>query len=252
MHSNDRRVRIVANASVGLDERFLDVLHDKSDAGMTSIRWQRFTSDTGVTRQFPAAFDDSGRDQRLEPWYCQTTQVAKRVILVLDMSDSMRLAGAAEIGKLAVLTILTTLTPHDSINVQLIGGSTPGLPSFWPKGLMPASASNIARLRELVERAQPMGKQALSLALSAALGHLDVVDISTPVVSAEVVEDNVKNFVWLMSDGELEDSDLALGQSPSRLDSIHASIKPQKRSLVPPSSRSPLVPYRGSITKKAA
>ena len=48
---NDRQVRIVANASVGLDENFLAVLHDNTDASMTAIRWQRFTSDMGVTRQ---------------------------------------------------------------------------------------------------------------------------------------------------------------------------------------------------------
>jgi hypothetical protein len=48
---NDRQVRIVANASVGLDENFLAVLHDQTDAGMTAVRWQRFTSDMGVTRQ---------------------------------------------------------------------------------------------------------------------------------------------------------------------------------------------------------
>jgi hypothetical protein len=48
---DDRQVRIVANASVGLDENFLAVLHDNTDAGMTAIRWQRFTSDMGVTRQ---------------------------------------------------------------------------------------------------------------------------------------------------------------------------------------------------------
>jgi hypothetical protein len=101
---------------------------------MTSIRWQRFTSDNGVTRQFPAVFDDSGRDQRLEPWYCLTTQVAMRVMLVLDMSDSMRLGGAMNIAKLAIFTILSTLKPHDSVNVLLIAGSTPGLPSFCPSG----------------------------------------------------------------------------------------------------------------------
>jgi hypothetical protein len=228
-------VRIVANASVGLDQRFLQVLHDNSDASMTSIRWQRFTSDQGVTRQFPAVFDDSGRDQRLEPWYCLTTQVAMRVMLVLDMSDSMRHGGAMNIAKLAVFTILSTLKPHDSVNVLLIAGSTPGLPSFCPDGLMPASASNIARLREWVERALVMGKQTVSLALSAALGHLNVVDISTPVVTAEVVQENIKNFVFVVSDGELDETDLALGQPPGRtlLDSIYDSIKPQKRSLVP-------------------
>ena len=61
---NDRQVRIVANASFGLDESFMAVLHDNADAVMTAIRWQRFTSDTGVTRQFPATLTtaDATRD----------------------------------------------------------------------------------------------------------------------------------------------------------------------------------------------
>ncbi|MGB1597879.1 MAG: hypothetical protein ACPIOQ_34305, partial [Promethearchaeia archaeon] len=117
---NDRQVRIVANASFGLDESFMAVLHDNADAVMTAIRWQRFTSDTGVTRQFPATFDDSGRDERFETWYCQTTQVPKRVLLLLDMSESMGGRSRVETGKETVLTILRTLTAHDSINVQLI------------------------------------------------------------------------------------------------------------------------------------
>jgi hypothetical protein len=70
--------------------------------------------------------------------------------------------------------------------------------------------------------------------LSAALGHLNVVEISVPVVSAEVVEENIKNFVFVVSDGELDKTDIALGQPPRRtlLDSIYDSIKPQKRSQV--------------------
>jgi hypothetical protein len=75
INPDDRVVRLVANASIGLEETFLQILHDNTDAGMTSVRWQRFTSDAGVTRQFPATFDDSGRDERLQQWYCQATQV---------------------------------------------------------------------------------------------------------------------------------------------------------------------------------
>jgi hypothetical protein len=77
VNRDDREVRLVANASVGLEENFLAILHDNSNAGMTAIRWQRFTSDTGVTRLFPATFDDSGRDERLEGWYCLATQVPR-------------------------------------------------------------------------------------------------------------------------------------------------------------------------------
>ena len=229
MNRDDRQVRIVANASVGLDENFLAVLHDNTDAGMTSIRWQRFTSDTGVTRQFPAAFDDSGRDNRLADWYCQTTQVAKRLVIVLDMSDSMRRAGAMEVGRQAVMTLLNTLTEQDSVNVQLIAGSSAGMPSFWPKGLMPATNANIARLSEWMLRATARGQQSVSQAISEALGHLEVVKVDTREESDEKIEENIKNFVFLVSDGELAENDLALAQPNSVLDSISRNIKDASR-----------------------
>ena len=219
---NDRQVRIVANASVGLDENFLAILHDNSDAVMSSVRWQRFTSDTGVTRQFPASFDDSGRDQRLETWYCQATQVAKRVLLILDMSDSMLGGGRVETGKEAVFTILRTLTQQDSVNVLLIAGSSPGLPFFAPKGLVPATAYNIAALTEWVNNANVMGQQEVTQVLADALGHINVVKTSQEQ-SEEAVPPGIKHYLFVVSDGEFLASDL--GYSQGRLDSVYLSIK---------------------------
>ena len=222
---NDRQVRIVANASFGLDESFMAVLHDNADAVMTAIRWQRFTSDTGITRQFPATFDDSGRDERFETWYCQTTQVPKRVLLLLDMSESMGGRSRVETGKETVLTILRTLTAHDSINVQLIAGSSPGLPSFAPLGLVAATAYNIARLTEFVQKAKVMGQQDVAQSLSDALTHLDVVDFTHEATSGDIQEDRpagIKQYVFLISDGELLAADQ--GERQTRLDGIYREI----------------------------
>ena len=90
----------------------------------------------------------------------KTWQVAKRVMLILDMPESMHYGGAVETGKQAVLTILRTLTPQDSVNVHLIAGSSPGLPKhIETTGLLPATPNNIARLSEWVRRAAVMGRK---------------------------------------------------------------------------------------------
>ena len=60
-----RRVMIAANASSGLDEYFAENIlnpHNKY------LRWQRFVSDTGMTRQYPGTSDTGEYDNRLKPW----------------------------------------------------------------------------------------------------------------------------------------------------------------------------------------
>lgn len=147
------------------------------------------------------------------------------MILLLDMSDSMRRGGRVETGKQAVSTILKTLTPQDSVTVQMIGGSTPGLPPFARKGLIPATDFNIARLRQWLERAAVMGQQEVSQALAEGLGVLGVRRVDSGTQTAEPQGASIKNFMFLVSDGELLASDLALAADASRLDSIHASIR---------------------------
>jgi hypothetical protein len=156
---------------------------------------------------------------RFEAWYCQTTQVAKRVMLLLDMSDSMRGGGRLETGRQAVTTLLRTLTPQDSVNVHLIGGSTPGLPSFARQGLIPATTYNIDRLCQFLAGADAMGRQEVSQALAESLGLLDVVTAVTgSKQTAEPRPPAIKNVVFVVSDGDLLANDLALYADGSRLD----------------------------------
>ena len=62
----ERRVMLAANASDGLDEFFAENLLNPANK---YLRWQRFVSNTGMTRMFPGVYDDAEYDNRLAPWY---------------------------------------------------------------------------------------------------------------------------------------------------------------------------------------
>jgi hypothetical protein len=160
----------------------------------------------------------------------KTWQVAKRVMLILDMSESMHYGGAVEAGKQAVLTILRTLTPQDSVNVHLISGSSPGLPKhIETTGLLPATPNNIARLSEWVRRATVMGRKLLYPALNEALKHLNVVkpcqNCETSDTGAERIEEDIHHYVFLISDGTVLRNDFGR----KGVDSVYASIKDEHR-----------------------
>jgi len=113
----ERRVMIAANASDGLVEYFASNLlnpHNKY------LRWQRFVSNTGMTRQYPGTYDVGEYDNRLMPWYKMATQPAKRVIYLLDLSGNMYFEGKIEIAKTTILALLDSMIGEDYVNVIFI------------------------------------------------------------------------------------------------------------------------------------
>lgn len=145
----ERRVMIAANASDGLDEFFAENLLNPVNK---YLRWQRFVSNTGMTRMFPGTYDDASYDNRLAPWYKMATQPPKRVIFLLDLSGSMLFEGKIEIAKTAIITLLNTLIVEDYVNVLFID-DTQTVPQCFSEYLVPATASNIKELIRFVEAA---------------------------------------------------------------------------------------------------
>lgn len=145
---SDRTVQIAANASQGLDEFFVSNLINPD---FSFLRWQRFVSFTGLTRQFPAMYDPGLQDDRLTSWYNMASQVPKRVLFLLDISPSMR--GSFEFAKEIITTVLDTLIPEDLVNVMLID-DTSSTPRCFQDGsreyLVPASPSNVQELMNFV------------------------------------------------------------------------------------------------------
>ena len=77
-----------------------------------------------------------------------------------------------------------------------------------PKGVVPATAYNIAALTDWVMNAYVMGQQEVSQVLAEALGHINVVKTSQEQ-SDEAVPPGIKHYLFVVSDGELPASDSA-------------------------------------------
>ena len=145
---SDRKVEIAANASQGLDEFFISNLINPS---YSFLRWQRFVSFTGLTRQFPAMYDPGLQDDRLTSWYNMASQVPKRVLFMLDVSPSMRTS--IEFAKNIITTVLTTLIPEDLVTIMLMDDMSTTPRCFQDGGneyLIPASQSNVEELMNFV------------------------------------------------------------------------------------------------------
>ena len=143
----ERRVMIAANASNGLDEFFAENILNPHNS---YLRWQRFVSSTGMTRQFPGSFDDGEYDNRLAPWYKMATQTAKRIIFMLDLSGSMLLDDKMSIARTTIVTLLTSLIPEDYVNIIYIDDFQT-VPKCFGNTLVPASEANLNELIRFVK-----------------------------------------------------------------------------------------------------
>ncbi len=137
-------VQIAANSSQGLDEFFVSNLINPD---FSFLRWQRFVSFTGLTRQFPAMYDPGTKDGRLTACHNMASQVPKRVWFLLDISPPMK--DSFDLAKNAITTILTTLIPEDLVNIMLIDASSSSPRCFRDDGesfLIPANPANVQEL----------------------------------------------------------------------------------------------------------
>lgn len=112
-----------------------------------SYGWQYFGSASGVFRTFPArAWHDvtaagcSAFEFRTASWYVSGSTGPKNVIIMLDLSWSMREESRLTVGIAAIAAVLSTLGPSDWFGVVAFNSSAYSFASM----LTPATASNIA------------------------------------------------------------------------------------------------------------
>jgi len=206
-----RKEMIAGNTSKGLEGPFLENLLEED---YTWLRWQRFVSSTGLTRQFPATYDGGDGDNRLEPWYLLATQTPKRVVLLLDLSNSMHSFDRFTIGVTVVETLLSTLLPADWVNVVLIDDSA-SMSQCFDSNLVPATPENLLEMRRFVAAAS-IGASDDKL-VSAMAKTILVLEETDRLASAQQSEGNataagscrghacvpLREFVFVVSDGEL-------------------------------------------------
>jgi len=92
----------------------------ESEAGKR-VGWQYFGDQlAGSTSWWPnVEFCDANYDPRLRPWYAAGSSGPKDVIIVVDVSGSMRKDGRSELAKQATMTLLDTLEWKDYANIIL-------------------------------------------------------------------------------------------------------------------------------------
>ena len=148
---SDWTVQIAANSSQGLDEFFVSNLINPD---FSFLRWQRFVSFTGLTRQFSAMYDPGTKDGRLTACHNMASHVPKRVWFLLDISPPMK--DSFDLAKNAITTVLTTLIPEDLVNIMLIDASSSSPRCFRDDGesfLIPANPANVQELHNFVSKA---------------------------------------------------------------------------------------------------
>jgi von Willebrand factor type A domain len=142
--------------SRGLDDWFQDKrARDAaywSDLG-DAPRAMYFGSVTGAFRIYPARpSDNCDYDPRIRPWYIAASSGPKNVVMVLDISGSMKEPRIGQL-KLAAKRIVETLTESDTFNVVIFHTNATLINPADPN-LIPATADNKQRLIELIENLQ--------------------------------------------------------------------------------------------------
>jgi hypothetical protein len=109
----------------------IDQLYRRNRERLKDLSFQKFCSESGFMRYFPAApwiYDQKEAeldmfDCRSNEWFIDAATMSKNVLILLDLSGSM-LGQRLEIAKLTVESILETLSDNDFFNVMAVCGVT--------------------------------------------------------------------------------------------------------------------------------
>ena len=121
-------------------------------------KWRYVGMPSGVYRQYPGILSQycDKYDPRLRPWYIAATSGPKDVVFILDISGSMQDENRIDLLKSAMDTVLTTLTANDYFNIVLFSSDASFIDPAT-RYLMPGTAANIAKMKQLVGALQPLG-----------------------------------------------------------------------------------------------
>lgn len=106
--------------SMVLDPTLSDALEQSQSVGGVSARFTIFGSWTGLFRIYPGSSYDQecgDYDPRIRPWYVAASSGPKDVVIVMDISASMREEGRLELAKDAVVSVLGTMNEHTFVNI---------------------------------------------------------------------------------------------------------------------------------------
>lgn len=173
----------VYNRNAPLLERIqwsdIDQLYRRNREKIKDLSFQKFCSDSGFMRYFPAApwiYDNPQTqldmfDCRNTEWFIDAATMSKNVIIMLDMSGSM-LGQRFEIAKQTIEAILETLSDNDFFNIMSFSKSPQLLDECSEDGLLQATMRNKKLLRAKLVNVSSEGKADYEKALPKAFSTL--------------------------------------------------------------------------------
>eukprot|EP01084_Bolivina_argentea_P291597 501159_1 len=161
-----------------------------------------FASINGIFRQFPGVknsklIDGSYKnyDPRFRPWYVLAASGNRDIVILLDISGSMRENGRIKLAKEAAISVLNTLGSGSFVNVvafsDIIQNSC-----LWNQ-LVPATSRNVAALVNFVTDLQAGGDTNFTIAFNAAFDMLSTGKNCNKSILflTDGIADNVYEFV---------------------------------------------------------
>jgi uncharacterized protein YegL len=153
----------------------LDEVFRKNYESDSSLAWQYFASHSGFFRNFPGTVwrskpkDSLGVfDCRLQQWYVQAATSAKDVLILLDVSNSMK-GSKFEVAKETVRKIIGTLTDDDFFNILKFSDGVSYVEPCLNGSLVQATPSNKQALINALAEITPTNTARHDLAIEEAL-----------------------------------------------------------------------------------
>ncbi|KAJ7418727.1 Voltage-dependent calcium channel subunit alpha-2/delta-4 [Pitangus sulphuratus] len=136
-----------------------------------TLTWQYFGSSTGFFRLYPGIKwlpDENGVisfDCRNRGWYIQAATSPKDIVIIVDVSGSMK-GLKLTIAKHAIVTILDTLGENDFVNIIAYNDYVHFIEPCFKGILVQADRDNREHFKQLVEELQAKGVGTVSKALT--------------------------------------------------------------------------------------
>uniref|UniRef100_G1K855 Calcium voltage-gated channel auxiliary subunit alpha2delta 4 n=1 Tax=Anolis carolinensis TaxID=28377 RepID=G1K855_ANOCA len=165
-----------------------------------TLTWQYFGSSTGFFRLYPGIKwtpDDNGVlsfDCRNRGWYIQAATSPKDIVIVVDISGSMK-GLLLTIAKHTIVTILDTLGENDFVNIIAYNDYVHYVESCFKGILVQADRDNREHFKQLVDELHAKGVGTVNKALTEAFRILREVRVFTYLIGREV--SFAQNVKWI-------------------------------------------------------
>lgn len=155
-------------------------------------KWQYFGGYNGIMRLFPANEMCADFDPRIRPWYLTATTDFKKIILMVDLSQSMNYKGKIDMLKSVMKEMVSSLSIYDWIGI--VGYNTNA--SAFDDKLVRMSQKNKKNVSNYIDTLKAEGLSNYEKAFDKAF---NIINFSTKDNNSNF---SCKNFLLFFSDGK--------------------------------------------------